>query len=93
MVDLDDGVGGREGRVGCTLDRSRSKALVGMSLKGVEEGCLSKLLMLLFDGLVWTDDGGLGKLSMHPNEDVEDEVVADVTLSAMIDEGDDCDDF
>ena len=30
---------------------------------------------------------------MHPNEDVEDEAVADVTLSAMIDEGDDCDDF
>ena len=49
--------------------------------------------MLLFDGLVWTDDGGLGKLSMHPNEDVEDEVVADVISSAMIDEGDDCDDF
>ena len=49
--------------------------------------------MLLFNGLIWTDDGGLGKLSMHPNEDVEDEVVADVTSSAMIDEGDDCDDF
>ena len=49
--------------------------------------------MLLFDGLIWTDDGGLGKLSMHPNEYVEDEVVADVILSAMIDEGDDCDDF
>ena len=30
---------------------------------------------------------------MHLNEDVEDEVVADITLSAMIDEGDDCDDF
>ena len=39
------------------------------------------------------DDGGLGKLSMHPNEDVGDEAVADVTSSAMIDEGDDCDDF
>ena len=39
------------------------------------------------------DDGGLGKLSMHPNEDVENEVVADITLSAMIDEGDDFDDF
>ena len=25
-----------------------------------------------------SDDGGLGKLSMHLNEDVEDEVVADV---------------
>ena len=30
---------------------------------------------------------------MHPNEDVEDKVVADVILSAMINEGDDCDDF
>ena len=30
---------------------------------------------------------------MHPNEDVEDEVVADIILSAMIDEGDECDDF
>ena len=30
---------------------------------------------------------------MHPNEDVEDEVVAHVISSAMIDEGDDCDDF
>ena len=39
------------------------------------------------------EDRGLGKLSMHPNEDVEDEVVADVISSAMIDEGDDCDDF
>ena len=27
------------------------------------------------------------------NEDVGDEMVADVTSSAMIDEGDDCDDF
>ena len=52
-----------------------------------------ELLMLLFDGLIWTDDGGLGKLSMHPNEDVEDKVVADVIWSAMIDEGDDCNDF
>ena len=30
---------------------------------------------------------------MHPNEDVEDEVVADIISSAMIDGGDDCDDF
>ena len=29
---------------------------------------------------------------MHLNEDVEDEAVADVIWSAMIDEGDDCDD-
>ena len=40
-VDLDDGVGGREGRVGCTLDQFRSEALVDMSLKEVEEGCSS----------------------------------------------------
>ena len=52
-----------------------------------------KLLMLLFDGFIRTDDGGVGKLSMHPNEDVEDEAVADIMLSAMIDEGDDCDEF
>ena len=39
MVDLDDGVGGREGRVGCTLDRFWSEALVDMSLKEEEEGC------------------------------------------------------
>ena len=30
---------------------------------------------------------------MHPNEDVEDEAMADVTSSVMINEGDDCDDF
>ena len=30
---------------------------------------------------------------MHLNEDVEDKVVADVTSSDMIDEGDDSDDF
>ena len=49
-------------------------------------------MKLLFDGLIWTDDGGLGKLSMHPKEDVEDEAVADVIWSAMINEGNDCDD-
>ena len=49
--------------------------------------------MLLFDSLIWTDNGGLGKLSMHPNEDVEDEVVADIIWSAMIDEGNDCNDI
>ena len=41
MVDLDDDVGGREGRVGCTLDRFQSEALVDMSLKEEEEGCSS----------------------------------------------------
>ena len=50
-------------------------------------------MKLLFDGLICTDDGGLGKLSMHPNEDVEDKAVADIIGSAMIDEGDDCNDF
>ena len=65
----------------------------GYELKVGGRRLFVKLLMLLFDGLVWTDDGGLGKLSMHPNEDVEDKVVADVILSAMIDEGDDCDYF
>ena len=49
--------------------------------------------MLLFDGCVWTDDGGLGMLMIQFNEDVGDETMADVTSSAMIDEGDDCDDF
>ena len=52
-----------------------------------------ELLMLLFDGLVWTDDGGLGQSTKQFNEDVGDETMADITLSAMIDEGDDCDDF
>ena len=30
---------------------------------------------------------------MHPNENVDNEVVADVIWSAMIDEGNDCDDI
>ena len=41
MVDLDDGMGGREGQVGCTFDRFRSVALVDMSLKEEVEGCSS----------------------------------------------------
>ena len=65
----------------------------GYELNGGGRRLFVELLMLLFDGLIWTDDGGLGKLSMHLNEDVEDEVVADVILSAMINEGNDCDDF
>ena len=32
-------------------------------------------------------------LTKQFNEDVGDETMADVTSSAMIDEGDDCDDF
>ena len=39
------------------------------------------------------DDGGLGKSTKQFNEDVGDETMADATSSAMIDEGDDCDDF
>ena len=69
------------------------RGIGGYELKGGGRRLFVELLMLLFDGLIWMDDGGLGKLSMHPNEDVEDEVVADVISSAMIDEGDDCDDF
>ena len=30
---------------------------------------------------------------MHPNEDVDDEVLADVIWSAMINDGDDCNDI
>ena len=52
-----------------------------------------ELMMLLFDGRVKADDGGLGKSSIQLNDDVGDETMADVMLSAMIDEGDDCDDF
>ena len=49
--------------------------------------------MLLLYGLVCTDDGGLEMSTKQFNEDVGDQMMADVTLSAMIDEGDDCDDF
>ena len=52
-----------------------------------------ELLMLLFDGCVKADDGGLGKLSMQFNEDVGDEMMADIMWSSMIDDGDDCDDY
>ena len=51
-----------------------------------------ELLMLLFDGRVETDDGGLGKSLIQFNEDDGDKTMADVIWSAMIDEGDDCDD-
>ena len=51
-----------------------------------------KKLMLFFDGCVKADDGGLGKSSMQFNEDVGDETMADIIWSAMIDEGDNCDD-
>ena len=48
--------------------------------------------MLLFGGRVKTDDGSLGKLLIQCNEDDGDKMMADVIWSAMIDEGDDCDD-
>ena len=48
--------------------------------------------MLLFDGRVWTDDGGLGMSTIQFKEDVGDETMADIIWGAMIDEGDDCDD-
>ena len=37
-----------------------------------------ELLMLLFDGRVKADDGGLGKSSIQFNEDVGDGTMADV---------------
>ena len=65
----------------------------GYELKGGGRRLFVELLMLLFDGLVCTDDGGLGKSTKQFNEDVGDKTMADVTSSAMTDEGDDCDDF
>ena len=52
-----------------------------------------ELLMLLFDGCVKADDGDLGKSSIQFKEDVGVETMADIIWSAVIDEGDDCDDF
>ena len=54
---------------------------------------LVKLLMLLFNGCVKTDNGGLGKSSIQFNEDVGDKTMADIIWSGMIDEGDDCNDI
>ena len=51
-----------------------------------------ELLMLLFDKCVKTDDGSLGKSSIQFNEDDGVKMMADVIWSAMIDEGDDCND-
>ena len=51
-----------------------------------------ELLMLLFDGRVETDDGGLGKSLIQFNEDDGDKTMADVIWGAMINEGDDCND-
>ena len=49
-------------------------------------------LKLLFDGHVKIDNGGLGKSSIQFNEDDGDEMIADVFWSAMVNEGDDCND-
>ena len=49
--------------------------------------------MLLFDGHVKTDDGSLGKSLIQFNEDDGDKMMADVIWSAMIDEGDNCNDI
>ena len=51
-----------------------------------------ELLMLLFNGHVKADDGGLGKSSIQFNEDDGDKMMADEIWSAMIDEGSDCND-
>ena len=51
-----------------------------------------ELLMLLFNGCVKADDGGLGKSLIQFNENDGDEMMVDVIWSAMIDEGDECDD-
>ena len=45
---------------------------------------------MLFDGLVQTDNGSLGRSLMQLNEDDGDETLADVIWSALINEGDDC---
>ena len=47
-------------------------------LKGGRRRLFVKLLMLLFDGHVNADDGGLGILSIQFNEDVGDEMMADI---------------
>ena len=51
-----------------------------------------ELLLLLLNGHVKTDDGSLGKSSIQFNEDDGDKTMADVIWSAMINEGDDCND-
>ena len=47
-------------------------------LKGGGRRLFVKLLMLLFDGCVNTDNGGLGMSSIQFNEDVGDKTMADV---------------
>ena len=51
-----------------------------------------ELLMLLFNGCVKADDGSLEKSLIQFNEDVGNKTMADIIWSAMINEGDDCND-
>ena len=50
----------------------------GYELKGGGRRLFIELLMLLFDGHVKADDGGLGMSSIQFNEDVGDEMMADI---------------
>ena len=50
----------------------------GYELKGGGRRLFVKLLMLLFDGRVNTDDGGLGMSSIQLNEDVVDKIITDI---------------
>ena len=50
----------------------------GYELKGGGRRLFVKLLLLLFNGCVKADDGGLGILLIQFNEDVGDEMMADV---------------
>ena len=66
---------------------------LGLGRRRDGSGTEGRMSHNISDGHVLTDDGGLGRLSMHLNEDVEDEALADVIASAMmIDEGDDFND-
>ena len=49
-----------------------------MSLCNGGKRLFIKLLMLLFDGCVKADDGGLGKSSIQFNEDDGDKTIADI---------------
>ena len=58
MVDLDDVEGGREGRLGCTLDRFRSEALADRCLREEgdclsNEGCCSSMVLYELTMVVW----------------------------------------
>ena len=50
----------------------------GYELKGGGRRLFVELLMLLFDGCVKADNGSLWMLSIQFNEDVGDEMMADI---------------